>query len=896
MEKYEIIPFNLYDYEIGEKLGKGNFGQVFSAFNKKEKKKFALKQIFKKTLKILEERAGRKLNISEEKIKEKQEKQYKEIIREASFLSEVSRSNCPHLVQLKGFTQTEDSYYFLLEFIENDSLSKIIKKYNQKNPKKSMDQSLILNIFSQILDGLMYLHQTLNIIHRDIKPDNILMDKNWQVKISDFGLSAFSQEADEDVPESLKVHGTKVGDFCWFCPEIERGEKYDKRADIYSLGLICFNMMTFRKPFRVIGEKKIRREKNEGIKINEKFYDKELVQLVYDMMEEHQVKRPDTEKVYQRLNEIKKRIKPMDPVKFRDELNNLFEKNNYRRYNTDNNIKFDEKYGNYFETPNKKNDINSTKEIPLNNYMNNVNINQNKNKGENKNYHYESGKKLNENNKSNYTNNNNGYDYSFVDHYHLIEEEDQNSYDIQKNKNSKITINKDLVPPNKKIDEITPKNNIITKDSNKIGYIDEFDDDENGEKHYVNISPDEENDEKKIASDSKINQSNKTENLINHNQQIFPGVKDIDNPYCTSSIINKNGFPDSNEFENITLLDCILNVLINCPKIKQYFTKREVVEKVRDIDPEKIVITNSIISFFNLICKEINWESKEKEAIEAKIKEGLLHFKEKVSSFIDFNEKEGNIQMTPNEFLIQLFLLTKQDQNELNLIDPNYVNSTLLNLEELKSLPKNKFPKVYEKIQNFSSKYRTILTENFYFLVLNKEICKRCGETLPENTECSTCNFFKFYIKKGMTSVKVLLKDTIKKRPCQNPYSFCHFCNSDSKYLETQLKLFNSPNILMFHFCEEGTQYGEIVCPEEELDLTEFKESNIGPYKYGLFALIYKEKENSGKSGQEYVLFIRSLKNKFWKKYSFGKTQNWSYEDIVKYYRCPCDVFYRGRK
>ena len=109
-------------------------------------------------------------------------------------------------------------------------MESIIKKNIQN--KTLTDERRVWDLLIQCLSGLMYLHENRKIIHRDIKPDNILLDADGNLKISDFGVSAIKSEQVEDL---VKCHGTIAGPISFMSPEMALGGSYDFKSDIYML-------------------------------------------------------------------------------------------------------------------------------------------------------------------------------------------------------------------------------------------------------------------------------------------------------------------------------------------------------------------------------------------------------------------------------------------------------------------------------------------------------------------------------------------------------------------------------------------------------------------------------------------------------------------------------------
>jgi len=155
--------------------------------------------------------------------------------REAQVLEHVEHPNILKVFET-GRTP-EGLYYICMELVDGKSLGDVIKTLGSLRP----DQSLA--IVSRVADGLHAAHRR-NIIHRDIKPDNILIDRAGTVKISDFGLAK-----DTSDNQKLTLTGQVIGTPAFMSPEQAMGEKADHRSDIYALGVTLFYMLSGRRPF-----------------------------------------------------------------------------------------------------------------------------------------------------------------------------------------------------------------------------------------------------------------------------------------------------------------------------------------------------------------------------------------------------------------------------------------------------------------------------------------------------------------------------------------------------------------------------------------------------------------------------------------------------------------------
>jgi serine/threonine protein kinase len=138
--------------------------------------------------------------------------------------------------------------WFFLEYMDAGSLTEIVEKR-----KGNISEDVCAYILYQTLRGLYSLHRR-NIVHRDIKSDNILINKNGDVKLADFGYAAqLTLERD--------TRSTKVGTVCWMAPEIILGKQsYDTRVDIWSLGIFALELATGEPPYLTQSQEKTLRD------------------------------------------------------------------------------------------------------------------------------------------------------------------------------------------------------------------------------------------------------------------------------------------------------------------------------------------------------------------------------------------------------------------------------------------------------------------------------------------------------------------------------------------------------------------------------------------------------------------------------------------------------------
>jgi serine/threonine protein kinase/tetratricopeptide (TPR) repeat protein len=200
-------------YEIIEELGKGGMGKVYRVEDKKLKQEVALKLI--------------KPEIASD---EKTIERFRNELKTARMIAHKN------VCRMFDIGESDDSHFITMEFIRGEDLKNLIRKMGQLSAGQA------ISIAKQICDGLIEAHK-LGVIHRDLKPQNIMIDREGDARIMDFGI-ARSLEG-----KGITGAGVMIGTPDYMSPEQVDGKETDQRSDIYSLGVILYEMVTGRVPF-----------------------------------------------------------------------------------------------------------------------------------------------------------------------------------------------------------------------------------------------------------------------------------------------------------------------------------------------------------------------------------------------------------------------------------------------------------------------------------------------------------------------------------------------------------------------------------------------------------------------------------------------------------------------
>jgi calcium-dependent protein kinase len=261
-------------YKLEEiKLGRGSFGQVLLGSDK-EGKAYAIK-IIKKRLITKGQLLANEVRIG-------------------------TKLNHPNILGIKEVYEDMKNISFVMEYCEGGDLFDFI----MKSPQRKLDDFNTIDSLVQILSALDYLHNEVKICHRDLKPENFLITISEQnrpiLKLIDFGLASY-------IYKDEKMKG-KIGTTMYMAPEILKNEPYDEKIDIWSAGVVLFNMMTGCEPFAQ-GNEDFKKYQILNKPINfEVIKNVDLRELCKEMMERDPRKRIDAATALEKAIIIKRKI------------------------------------------------------------------------------------------------------------------------------------------------------------------------------------------------------------------------------------------------------------------------------------------------------------------------------------------------------------------------------------------------------------------------------------------------------------------------------------------------------------------------------------------------------------------------------------------------------------
>ncbi|OGS46547.1 MAG: hypothetical protein A2539_01570 [Elusimicrobia bacterium RIFOXYD2_FULL_34_15] len=261
-------------YEIIKELGKGAMGIVYLGKDPKINRQVAIKTVR-----------------FEEDVPEDQMKALKErFFREAESAGNLSH---PNIIRIFDAGEDMDLSYIAMELLDGEDLKSRCEK------SKLMPMKDLLDLVAKVASALDYAHQQ-GVVHRDIKPANIMLLKDGSVRVTDFGIARI-------LSSSKTQTGTVLGTPSYMSPESVAGKKVDGRADIFSLGVLLYEMLTGEKPFQGESIATLLFQIGNEHQLSPKKYNDKIPDSLVAVIDKAMQK--DVEKRYQRAGEMEKDIR-----------------------------------------------------------------------------------------------------------------------------------------------------------------------------------------------------------------------------------------------------------------------------------------------------------------------------------------------------------------------------------------------------------------------------------------------------------------------------------------------------------------------------------------------------------------------------------------------------------
>jgi serine/threonine-protein kinase len=200
-------------YKVLEKIGEGGMGAVYKGVDLMLEREVAIK--------ALRPELARQPDVVE---------------RFRAEAVTLAKLNHPNIATLYSFLRQGDDYFMIMEFVRGETLDSVLQRSG------SMPVDRAISLLCQALEGIDHAHK-MGIIHRDIKPANMMLTQTGSIKVMDFGIARVLGTA------RLTRQGSVIGTVEYMSPEQVRGEETDARSDIYSLGILLYEMLAGRVPF-----------------------------------------------------------------------------------------------------------------------------------------------------------------------------------------------------------------------------------------------------------------------------------------------------------------------------------------------------------------------------------------------------------------------------------------------------------------------------------------------------------------------------------------------------------------------------------------------------------------------------------------------------------------------
>lgn len=249
LPKVDEIRFSIGPYQVLDSIGKGGMGEVFLAYDTTCGRRLALKQIRPDLL---------------------QHKQlHNRFLKEARITSQLTH---PAIIPIYAIHGGTDLAYYTMPYVEGETLKQLMRKARQNERKgikaEQAAESIpaLIRIFLSICQAVAYAH-TKNVLHRDLKPENIIVGQYGQIVILDWGLAKLIKVGGDEELEIEEVShphhhlthiGKVVGTVAYMSPERAMGKPATFQTDIYSLGVILYQLLTLKHPFHRESLKKFR--------------------------------------------------------------------------------------------------------------------------------------------------------------------------------------------------------------------------------------------------------------------------------------------------------------------------------------------------------------------------------------------------------------------------------------------------------------------------------------------------------------------------------------------------------------------------------------------------------------------------------------------------------------